>query len=63
MIIDCRYRKHEIAVRVAYFFCTATVTGAFSGLLAFAISHMDGVSGLSGVSIQSHFSLVFFNLV
>lgn len=30
------------------FYCSASLAGAFSGLLAFAISKMDGVGGLSG---------------
>ncbi|OAX32342.1 MFS general substrate transporter [Rhizopogon vinicolor AM-OR11-026] len=36
--------------RIALFFGAATVAGAFSGLLAFAISHMNGIGGLEAWS-------------
>ena len=42
------YCRHEIQLRQALFFSAASVAGAFSGLLAFAISTMDGVGGLAG---------------
>lgn len=42
------YCRHEIQLRQAMFFSAASVAGAFSGLLAFAISKMDGVGGLAG---------------
>ncbi|KAK7744055.1 hypothetical protein SLS53_003572 [Cytospora paraplurivora] len=42
------YCRHEIQLRQALFFSAASVAGAFSGLLAFAISKMDGVGGLEG---------------
>ncbi|KGQ08782.1 putative transporter C11D3.18C [Beauveria bassiana D1-5] len=37
-----------VALRQAMFFSAASVAGAFSGLLAFAISKMHGVGGLEG---------------
>ncbi|KAL2024971.1 hypothetical protein VTK56DRAFT_3670 [Thermocarpiscus australiensis] len=42
------YKREEIQLRQALFFSAASVAGAFSGLLAFAISMMDGVAGLQG---------------
>jgi MFS family permease len=42
------YCRHEIQLRQAMFFSAASVAGAFSGLLAFAISKMDGVGGYAG---------------
>lgn len=42
------YCRHEIQLRQALFFSAASIAGAFSGLLAFAISKMDGVGGLAG---------------
>src|SRR3569833_3317765 len=42
------YCRHEIQLRQALFFSAASIAGAFSGLLAFAISKMDGVGGLHG---------------
>lgn len=42
------YCRHEIQLRQALFFSAASVAGAFSGLLAFAIAKMDGIGGLEG---------------
>ncbi|KAF8203119.1 MFS general substrate transporter [Pholiota molesta] len=42
------YKSSEMGSRVAVFFSSATVAGAFSGLLATAISKMDGVGGKKG---------------
>lgn len=42
------YCRHEIQFRQALFYSGASLAGAFSGLLAYAISMMDGVGGLAG---------------
>ncbi len=42
------YCRHEINLRQALFFSSASVAGAFSGLLAYGISKMDGVGGYEG---------------
>ncbi|KAL3418010.1 major facilitator superfamily transporter [Phlyctema vagabunda] len=42
------YCRHEGQLRQAMFFSAASIAGAFSGLLAFGISKMDGVGGLEG---------------
>ncbi|KAI9370229.1 major facilitator superfamily domain-containing protein [Aspergillus egyptiacus] len=42
------YRRHELQVRIALFFSAASLSGAFSGLLAAAIEQMDGIRGLRG---------------
>lgn len=42
------YCRYEVQVRQALFFSAASVAGAFSGLLAYGISFMDGVAGLAG---------------
>jgi len=42
------YCRHEIQLRQALFFSAASIAGAFSGLLAFGISKMQGVGGLEG---------------
>ncbi|KAI5118654.1 hypothetical protein M0805_002574 [Coniferiporia weirii] len=44
------YPRHKLQYRVGLFFGAATVAGAFSGLLAFAIEFMDGVGGLESWS-------------
>ena len=40
------YRRHECGFRMAIFFSAATAAGAFGGLLATAISKMDGLRGM-----------------
>jgi MFS family permease len=42
------YARHEAQFRQALFFSAASVAGAFSGLLAYGIAHMDGVGNLAG---------------
>ncbi|KAK3898817.1 major facilitator superfamily domain-containing protein [Staphylotrichum tortipilum] len=44
------YKREEIQLRQAMFFSAASIAGAFSGLLAFAIGKMDGVGGKPGWS-------------
>lgn len=39
------YTRAELSVRVAFFFSAASLSGAFSGLLAAGISNMHGVGG------------------
>ncbi|KAG6552270.1 hypothetical protein Mapa_006121 [Marchantia paleacea] len=46
--LSCWYKKREFGFRAAIFFSAATVSGAFGGLLAAAISKMDGVGNLPG---------------
>ncbi|ORY14066.1 major facilitator superfamily domain-containing protein [Clohesyomyces aquaticus] len=42
------YTREELGVRVAYLFIASALSGAFGGLIAWAILYMDGVSGLPG---------------
>ncbi len=42
------YTKRELALRVGYLFVSSALAGAFGGLLAYAIGHMDGVAGQRG---------------
>ncbi|KAK7683471.1 hypothetical protein QCA50_013305 [Cerrena zonata] len=44
------YTREELSLRVALFFSAASLSGAFSGLLAAAIQNMDGVGGKPGWS-------------
>ncbi|KAH7921931.1 MFS general substrate transporter [Leucogyrophana mollusca] len=44
------YPRHMLQYRVGLFFGAATIAGAFSGLLAFAIGYMAGTAGLEGWS-------------
>ncbi|KAI8635436.1 MFS general substrate transporter [Xylariaceae sp. FL1651] len=42
------YCRREIQLRQAMFFSAASIAGAFSGLLAYAIAKLDGLGGLEG---------------
>lgn len=42
------YMPRQLATRIAYFYCTSALSGAFSGLLAAGIAKMDGVGGYEG---------------
>ena len=48
LLISKWYMPHESQTRIAIFFTASAIAGAFSGLLAFAISKMDGVGGYEG---------------
>lgn len=48
-MVTCRwYAQNEVQTRLALFYCASALSGAFSGLLAFAIAKMDGVGGRPG---------------
>ncbi|KAB8227124.1 putative MFS nicotinic acid transporter Tna1 [Aspergillus alliaceus] len=42
------YPRHRAQYRQAMFFSAASIAGAFSGVLAYAIAKMDGVGGYAG---------------
>ncbi|KAI1504552.1 retrograde regulation protein 2 [Biscogniauxia marginata] len=42
------YKREELAVRVAFLFIASALSGAFGGLLAWAMLSMDGVANMSG---------------
>ncbi|KAK7906260.1 hypothetical protein LTR67_000986 [Exophiala xenobiotica] len=42
------YKRYEVMRRMAVFYASASLSGAFSGLLAYGIQHMDGISGVPG---------------
>jgi MFS family permease len=42
------YKRYEVQTRMSIFYAAASLSGAFSGLLAFAIEKMDGVAGFAG---------------
>lgn len=39
------YKRYEVQSRMAVFYTAASLSGAFSGLLAYAIEKMDGIAG------------------
>jgi MFS family permease len=42
------YCRFELQRRLAVFYSAASLAGAFSGILAYGIQHMEGVGGLEG---------------
>ncbi|CCL99558.1 uncharacterized protein FIBRA_01576 [Fibroporia radiculosa] len=46
--LSCWYKRSELGTRVAIFFTSATIAGAFSGFLAVAINKMDGIGEKPG---------------
>ena len=42
------YKRNERTFRVALFFSAASLAGAFGGVLAWGIAHMDGVGSYAG---------------
>ena len=46
--LSCWYRRSEFGLRMAIFFSSAALAGSFGGLLAAAISKLDGTGGKPG---------------
>lgn len=46
--LSCWYKRSELGIRAATFFSAAALAGSFGGLLAAAISQMDGLGGKEG---------------
>ena len=46
--LSCWYKRSEFGIRAAIFFSAAALAGSFGGLLAAAISLMDGIGGKAG---------------
>ncbi|KAI0453534.1 retrograde regulation protein 2 [Xylaria acuta] len=42
------YKREELGVRIAFLFIASALSGAFGGLLAWAILHLNGASNMSG---------------
>ncbi|BGP32853.1 hypothetical protein JCM10296v2_004638 [Rhodotorula toruloides] len=48
LYLSSSYRRHELQTRIPLFFSAASLSGAFSGLLAAAIINLDGKGGQEG---------------
>ena len=48
LLLSTFYRRHTLQVRVAILYSGTSLAGAFSGLLAFAIQHLNGKHGIAG---------------
>ncbi|KAL4985313.1 major facilitator superfamily domain-containing protein [Aspergillus falconensis] len=42
------YKPSERAIRIAIFMCSATLSGAFGGAIAYGVGHLNGRQGLEG---------------
>ncbi|KAA6410729.1 MAG: Major Facilitator Superfamily [Lasallia pustulata] len=47
-LISMYYQRYELQWRINLFFCAGILSGAFGGLLAFALANMAGVAGYNG---------------
>ncbi|KXL44240.1 hypothetical protein M433DRAFT_155148 [Acidomyces richmondensis BFW] len=47
-LMSMYYKRHEFQKRFSLFWCAGLIAGAFSGLLAYALVHMEGLSGFAG---------------
>ncbi|KMU81012.1 phthalate transporter [Coccidioides immitis RMSCC 3703] len=48
LLVSRWYLPGETQLRIALFYCASALSGAFSGLLAFAIAKMRGIGGYNG---------------
>lgn len=53
-VISMYYKRYELQWRLSVFFCASILAGAFGGLLAYALAHMDGIGGYSGKSMFNY---------
>ncbi|MCJ1475634.1 hypothetical protein MMC13_004297 [Lambiella insularis] len=47
-LISMYYKRYELQWRVNLFFCASILSGAFGGLLAYALAKMAGIGGYNG---------------
>jgi MFS family permease len=47
-LISMYYKRYELQWRLSVFFSASILAGAFGGLFAYALAHMDGVGGYRG---------------
>ncbi|RDB27444.1 hypothetical protein Hypma_004085 [Hypsizygus marmoreus] len=63
LYLSCFYPRQKLQWRISGFFSTASISGAFSGLLAFGIINMDGVGHRPGWAwifiLEGLFTVVF----
>ena len=48
LLLSSFYKRHSLQLRLAMMSCITSLAGAFSGLLAFAIQHLDGKHRIAG---------------
>lgn len=50
-LISMYYQRYELQWRMSIFFSASILAGAFAGLFAYALAHMNGLGGYSGTCI------------
>lgn len=48
LLLSNFYKRHAMQLRFAMMFSVTSLAGAFSGLLAFGIQHLNGKHGIAG---------------
>ena len=48
LLLSAFYKRHAMQLRFSLMFSVTSLAGAFSGLLAFAIQHLNGKHGIAG---------------
>ena len=48
LLLSAFYKRHAMQFRFSMMFSVTSLAGAFSGLLAFAIQHLNGKHGIAG---------------
>ena len=51
-LISMYYKRYELQWRLSIFFSAGILAGAFGGLFAYALAHMDGIGGYSGKQLS-----------
>jgi uncharacterized membrane protein YfcA len=41
------YPRKQVQWRIAIFYCMGSLSGSFTGLIAYGVAHMDGQAGLA----------------
>ncbi|KAM0426025.1 hypothetical protein ACHAPT_008656 [Fusarium lateritium] len=47
-LISTWYIRHEVAIRISFFFLVGNVVGGFGGVLAYGLQQMEGLGGYAG---------------
>ncbi|KAK0190957.1 MFS transporter [Armillaria mellea] len=66
LYLSTMYKRHELQLRVGIFYASASLSGAFGGLLATAIIKMDGIGNLAGwrwIFILEGIATIIFSII
>ncbi|KAG7449228.1 MFS transporter [Guyanagaster necrorhizus] len=66
LYLSTMYKRHELQLRIGIFYASASLSGAFGGLLATAIIKMDGIGNLVGwrwIFILEGIATIIFSII